>query len=275
MNHTTTTWPTRHLFDVRIDAVTTQQVLNAVDDAIKRRTRLLISVVNAAKMVNMDRDPALRRAVLGADLILADGMSIVWACRLFRSPLPERVAGIDLMRCMLERCDRNGHAVYLLGAEENVLAVARERVAKDYPGARIVGSRHGYYPSTDEAQVAENIRDAKPDILFVAMSSPRKERFIAKWAHRMNVPVYHGVGGAFDVLAGKVRRAPKVIQRIGLEWAFRAAQEPRRLLSRYFDTNTVFAAKVMQEALQRSRRILFGIDAPAKATIRPLRVRLH
>ncbi|MBX3394887.1 MAG: WecB/TagA/CpsF family glycosyltransferase [Phycisphaerae bacterium] len=275
MNHTTTTWLTRHLFDVRIDAVTTQQVLNAVDDAIKRRTRLLISVVNAAKMVNMDRDPALRRAVLGADLILADGMSIVWACRLFRSPLPERVAGIDLMRCMLERCDRNGHAVYLLGAEENVLAVARERVAQDYPGARIVGSRHGYYPATDEAQVAENIRDVKPDILFVAMSSPRKERFIAKWAHRMDVPVYHGVGGAFDVLAGKVRRAPKVIQRMGLEWAFRAAQEPRRLLSRYLDTNTVFAAKVMQEALQRSRRVLFGIDAPAKAAIRPLRVRHH
>lgn len=275
MNHTPTTWPTRHLFDVRIDAMTTQQVLSAVDEAIARRTRLLISVVNAAKMVNMERDPALRRAVIGADLILADGMSIVWACRLLRSPLPERVTGIDLMRDMLDRCDRNRHAVYLLGAKEDVLAAARERIARDYPGARIVGSRNGYYAEREEERVAKAIGEAKPDILFVAMSSPRKERFIARWAPRMGVPVYHGVGGAFDVIAGKVRRAPRVIQRLGLEWAFRAAQEPRRLLGRYLDTNTVFAVRVVHEAFRRGRLALFGTNAPAEATIRAVRVGHH
>ncbi|HWL95241.1 MAG TPA: WecB/TagA/CpsF family glycosyltransferase [Phycisphaerae bacterium] len=251
-------WPSRHLFDVRIDAVTTKQVLDAVDRAIAERRRLLITVVNAAKMVQIDRDRGLRRAVLGADLILADGMSIVWACRLLGTPLPERVTGIDLMTRILHRADRRQHRVYLLGATEEVLARVRSRIERQFSNAVIVGARNGYFTKDEEAGVAAEIVAAAPEILFVAMSSPRKEKFIAAWSETMNVPVCHGVGGAFDVFAGCVRRAPEMIQRLGLEWAYRAAQEPRRLGARYLDTNTVFMFKLAKEAIQRATRLVTG-----------------
>lgn len=272
MSSTPARWPSCHLFDVRIDALTTAQVMEAFDASIAERRRLLISVVNAAKMVNIDRDSGLRRAVLGADLILADGMSIVWACRFLRTPIPERVTGIDLMMRMLQRCSERNHRVYFLGAKDEVLAQAIERVRRDYPGAEIVGHRNGYYSADEEEQVAREIAAAKPDVLFVGMSSPRKEKFIAHYAHLMGVPVYHGVGGAFDVMAGKVRRAPGLVQSLGLEWAFRMLQEPRRLFKRYLDTNSVFVARVLREAARSIRRSVFGAPSPAATPLRRVRV---
>ena len=240
----------RHLFGVPIDALTMDDVLDAVDAAVKRRTRLLIGVVNAAKLVNMQRDPALGRAVLDADLILADGMAVVWASRLLRRPLPERIAGIDLMQRMLGRARDRGYRVYCLGATDEVLAAAVERMRADHPGVEIVGRHHGYFAPADEPRLAEAIGAARPDILFVAMTSPKKEQFLARWSAVMNVPVCHGVGGSFDVLAGKVRRAPVAWQRLGLEWLYRVVQEPRRMWRRYLVTNTLFCGMVMGEMLR-------------------------
>lgn len=251
-------WPTRRLFDVRIDALTMTDVVAAVAQAIESRERLLIGVVNAAKMVKMQRDSALRRAVLGADMILADGMSVVWASRLIRAPLPERVAGIDLMLRVLELCDQKKYRVYCLGATEEVLASLRALIARNYPGVELVGTRNGYYDASDEPAIAREIRETKADVLFVGMTSPRKELFLADWCDEMGVPVCHGVGGAFDVLAGKVRRAPGLIQRAGMEWAFRVAQEPRRLGRRYVDTNTAFLRMLAREKYQDLKHRLFG-----------------
>ncbi len=275
MKSTPSRWPSRHLFDVRIDALTTAQVMEAFDEAVAERRRLLITVVNAAKMVNIDRDAGLRRAVLGADLILADGMSIVWACRFLRTPLPERVTGIDLMMRMLARCHEKKLRVYLFGAKEDVLARAIERIRSEYPGVEIAGSRNGYYEPHEEESIARDIAAAKPDVLFVGMSSPRKEKFLAHYARLMDVPVYHGVGGAFDVLAGKVRRAPEFVQRVGLEWAYRMLQEPRRLFKRYLDTNSVFIARVLREAGRSIRRALFGAPANPTSPLRRVRISHH
>lgn len=249
-------WPTRRLFDVRIDALTMNEVVGVVDSAIERRQRLLIGVVNAAKMVTMQRDSALRRAVLGADLILADGMSVVWASRLIREPLPERVAGIDLMMRVLKLCDDKQYRVFCLGATEEVLAGMRAVMARDYPGVELVGTRNGYYDASEAPAIARQISESNADVLFVGMSSPRKEMFLADWCDEMNVPVCHGVGGAFDVLAGKVRRAPGIMQRAGLEWAFRMAQEPRRLGRRYVDTNTAFIGMLAWEKYQDLKKRL-------------------
>lgn len=274
MNHTLSQWPTRHLFDVRIDAVTTNDVLDAVDHAIAARRRLLITVLNAAKTIHIERDEGLRRAVVGADLILADGMSIVWACRLLRMPLPERVTGIDLMSRMLDRAHHHSYRLYLLGAKEEVLAQVRRRIERDYPGIIIAGARNGYYNPADEESIADDVSKSKPDILLVGMSSPRKEKFIAQWGRVMGVPVCHGVGGAFDVLAGKVHRAPRIIQRLGLEWAYRAAQEPRRLLPRYLETNTLFAWKVLNEAVRRTVRYTVSPVKQSVAFMRGLGIRM-
>jgi len=247
-------WPAHHLFDVRIDALSTAEVLHVAEEAIARRQRLLIGVVNAAKLVNMRKDESLRRAVLGADMILADGMSVVWACWLLRRRLPERVAGIDLMVRLLERAHEKRYRVYCLGATQEVLDTVARRIEREYPNATIVGARHGYFSDDEEAGIAEQIAVARPDILFAAMSSPKKERFLARWGLHMNVPVCHGVGGAFDVMAGKVKRAPAAWQRCGMEWLYRVVQEPGRMWRRYLVTNTAFMILLARELAMAVRR---------------------
>ncbi len=242
-------WSTRSLFGFPIHALDMKSVLDVVDESIADRKRLLIGVVNAAKLVNMRRDASLGRAVMAADMILADGMSVVWACRLLGRPVPQRVAGIDLMEEMLRHGSEKGYRVFCLGATEEVLATTVQRIQECYPGIVIAGSHHGYFKQQEEADVAARIRDARPDILFVAMTSPKKEQFLARHAETMQVPVCHGVGGAFDVLAGKVRRAPRVWQRVGMEWLYRVLQEPRRMWRRYLVTNTLFCGMVLSELL--------------------------
>jgi N-acetylglucosaminyldiphosphoundecaprenol N-acetyl-beta-D-mannosaminyltransferase len=238
------------VLDVPVDRLTMEQALGRVQQAIESRRPLQIGVVNAAKVVNMRRDQELREAVLGCDLILADGMSVVWASRVLGPPLPERVAGIDLMHGILGLAHRRGHRVYCLGATPAVLDRALAAVRATYPDAPIAGAHHGYFESSAEEEVAERIRQARPDVLLVAMTSPKKERFIARWGRRMDVPVVHGVGGSFDVLAGKVKRAPRVFQRLGLEWLMRMLQEPRRLFTRYLVTNTLFVSLVFRQLLR-------------------------
>jgi N-acetylglucosaminyldiphosphoundecaprenol N-acetyl-beta-D-mannosaminyltransferase len=232
-----------------IHALRGDEVLAAVDGAVQQRSRLLIGVVNAAKLVNMRRDAVLRESVLRADMILADGMSVVYAARLLGRRLPERLAGIDLMQRMLDRSRVRGYRVFCLGARQEVLAKAVERMRADHPGLVIVGQHHGYFRRQDEPVIAEQIRASRADILFVAITSPKKEQFLARWSARMEVPVCHGVGGAFDVLAGVVRRAPVLWQRLGLEWLYRVVQEPRRMWRRYLTTNTVFCLLVGRELL--------------------------
>src|SRR5690606_13281614 len=138
---------------------------------------------------------------------------------------------------------------------------AVQRMQEKHPGIHIVGQHHGYFRKEEEAQVAEMIRAARPDILFVAMTSPRKEEFLARWADHMGVPVCHGVGGAFDVVAGYVRRAPVWWQRLGLEWLYRVLQEPRRRWRRYLVTNTLFCAMVVRELLARGTALHRPRDA--------------
>jgi N-acetylglucosaminyldiphosphoundecaprenol N-acetyl-beta-D-mannosaminyltransferase len=242
----------RRLFGIPVHDVTMDGVLAIAEAAIaRRRRRLLIGVVNAAKVVNMRRDESLRQAVLSADVILADGMSVVWAARLLGQRLPERVTGIDLMIRLLARGNERGWRVFLLGATDEVLETVAAQLATTNPNLRLVGWRNGYYQPEEEAAVARQIADARPDMLFVAMSSPKKEVFLGRWAAEMGVPVCHGVGGAFDVLAGKVQRAPRGWQSLGMEWLYRVVQEPRRMWKRYLVTNTIFCGLLLRELAGR------------------------
>jgi N-acetylglucosaminyldiphosphoundecaprenol N-acetyl-beta-D-mannosaminyltransferase len=242
------------LRELPIASLTLEQTLDHVDAVITTCGRLRIGVVNAAKIVRMGGDTLLRQDVLSSDLVLADGASVVWALRLLGRPLPERVAGIDLMTGILRRGNERGYRVYCLGATQEVLDIVCTRIARDYPGVVIAGARNGYYDEAEEEAVAAGIDTAQPDVLFVAITSPRKERFLARWGDRLDVRVWHGVGGSFDVLAGKVRRAPLLWQRLGLEWFYRLLQEPRRLWKRYLVTNTAFCAMVIREALHAPPR---------------------
>jgi len=228
---------------VLLDALSMSKVIEKVDEAIKTRTPLAISVVNVAKVVNMLSDPVLRESVESGDLILADGMPLVWLSRLKGRPLPERVAGIDLMYEMFKLADRQGLRVFLLGAKADTLERVVEIAQQRYPGMVIAGYQDGYSSDEQQEHVARMIKEACPDVLLVAMSSPKKEIFMKRWGEFMDVPVCHGVGGSFDVMAGATRRAPAWMQRLGLEWLYRIFQEPGRMWKRYLTTNLIFARR--------------------------------
>lgn len=236
-----------NLFDIQIQAATMPEVLQQIGSAVKSRQPLNIGVVNAAKIVNMQRDPELAMAVRSSDVIYADGMSVVWASRLLGSPLPERIAGIDLMHEIMACANVEGFRVFCLGATQEVLNRVIKSFNEQYPTAIIAGMHHGYFDENEEQKIATEIRDSRADVLLVAITSPKKERFMAKWASTMNVPVVHGVGGSFDVVAGLVERAPSSWQKLGLEWLYRVKQEPRRLWRRYLFTNLSFLKMLMLE----------------------------
>lgn len=240
-------WDQRQLFGLPIAAATMSQVLDKVDTTITDQGRWLIGVVNAAKIVNMRRNELLDWSVRSADVILADGMSVVWASKLLGRALPERVPGIDLMTGMMRRAEKHGHRVYFLGAEQAVLDKVLAHVAEHYPDLTVAGSHHGYFDEAGEQAIAEDIRQSRANILFVAITSPKKEKFLARWAEHMRVNVCHGVGGSFDVMAGKVKRAPEMWQKLGLEWLYRIVQEPGRMWKRYLVTNTLFVGLLIKE----------------------------
>jgi N-acetylglucosaminyldiphosphoundecaprenol N-acetyl-beta-D-mannosaminyltransferase len=226
------------------------EVVQLCRTAIAEHRPVQIGVLNAAKVVNAGRDEGLHAAMLSCDVILADGQSVVWASRLLRRPLPERVAGIDLFLRLLELADAQQLSVYLLGATAEVVARVAEVMATTYPGARLVGYRDGYF--TDEAAVAADIAAARPDMLFLGMTSPKKEKFLERYQPLMKVPVTHGVGGSFDILAGVTKRAPERWQRAGMEWAYRLVQEPRRMWKRYLRTNVLFSIMVARALMTRN-----------------------
>jgi N-acetylglucosaminyldiphosphoundecaprenol N-acetyl-beta-D-mannosaminyltransferase len=237
----------RKLFDLPVDAITLDQAVHRCVQAIAQRRYLPVGVVNAAKIVTMRRDRALRDAVTQCPMILADGQSVVWAGRILGAPLPERVAGIDLFERLLAVAARSGYRVFFLGAKPDVLRRMLAEVARRFPGLTVAGARDGYYGSAEAAEVAAQIRSSGADLLFLGMSSPRKELFVAAHGEATGAPVVHGVGGSFDVLAGVTRRAPQWYQQNGLEWLYRARQEPARLGRRYLVTNAAFMALVARE----------------------------
>lgn len=208
--------------------------------------------VNAANLVMAQDDPAYRADLAAADIVTADGQSVVWGARLFGIRVPERVTGIDLMEALLERAGRAGWSVYLLGARRSVVARLAERLTAR--GISVAGARDGYFAAEASEEVAAEVAASGAQLLFVGMPSPRKERFIIGAARPAGVPFSIGVGGSFDVLAGELRRAPRLLQRLGLEWAFRLLQEPRRLFRRYAVTNARYLWLMLRSAGGRSRR---------------------
>ncbi|WP_248961946.1 WecB/TagA/CpsF family glycosyltransferase [Sphaerisporangium perillae] len=242
--------PRRTILGVTLDALTMEQTVARCVEAVENRENLTIGVVNAAKAVHMGHDALLRDSVTSCDVVVADGQAVVWASRFLGHPLPERVAGIDLFTSLMAEGSRRSYRAYFLGARPEVLERVVAEVRRRHPGLEIAGSRDGYFTDDEAPEVAARIGEAKPDLLFLGMTSPKKEIFLARFADEIRAGVIHGVGGSFDVLAGKVRRAPVLWQRLGVEWLYRFLQEPLRLGPRYLSTNTRFAWMVVKEYVQ-------------------------
>ncbi|MER6072935.1 WecB/TagA/CpsF family glycosyltransferase [Streptomyces sp. NPDC001817] len=238
------------LFGVELDPLTMDETVARCLEAVRDGRQLEIGVVNAAKLVNMRRDARLARAVSGCDLVLADGQAVVWAGRVLRAPLPERVAGIDLFLRLLTEAEAAGLPVYFLGARQDVLEQMLRRVADRFPRLEVAGSRNGYFDDSQQEAIAEAIARSGAQMLFLGMTSPKKEIFTAAYGARTGARVVHGVGGSFDILAGVTKRAPGSWQRWGLEWLYRALQEPRRLGRRYLTTNAAFLLMTARELIR-------------------------
>ncbi len=223
-----------------MDVATMEQTVSTIADRIEKRTFTQHAVVNVAKIVNMRKDPELDESVRSCDIINIDGIGAMLGARIMGHDVPERVAGVDLFYGLLKRSAELNYSVYLLGAKEEVVTETRRRVEKLYPDLTVAGHHHGYFWD-DEAAVVKDIRESGARLLFVAITSPKKENFINKWQGQLGVDLVMGVGGTFDVAAGKVKRAPIWMQKYGLEWLFRVIQEPRRMWKRYLITNSTFA----------------------------------
>jgi N-acetylglucosaminyldiphosphoundecaprenol N-acetyl-beta-D-mannosaminyltransferase len=221
-----------------------------VDDRIAERRPVRVGVVNAAKLVKIERDPELARAVTTCELILADGMSVTWASQMLTGVQLERVAGIDLMEALVARASERGYRLYFLGATEEVLDRMLDVFLTRVPHLVVEGSHHGYFKREDETSLPDDPRSV-PDILFVGMGTPAKEYWIDRNYVAAGAAVSMGVGGSFDVHAGLVRRAPVWMQRLGLEWFYRLLQEPRRLWRRYLTTSTIFLGEVFVRSVRR------------------------
>lgn len=240
------------LLGLPLDALDMDQTLERIEAFVTSERSHQHVVVNAAKIVQAQDDPELARVISTCDLINADGMAVVWAARLLGQRVPERVAGIDLMDRLLARAAARGWRVYFLGARQEVVEEVVQREQVRHPGLVVAGYRNGYWDAAEEDAVVEQVAAARPDVLLVAMSSPKKERFLDAHKSTLAIPFVMGVGGSFDVVAGRVTRAPLWMQRAGLEWLHRLLQEPRRMARRYLVGNTRFVVLVLRE-WRRSR----------------------
>ena len=232
-----------------MDVLTMKETLFIIDEAIKSNKQIQHVVINAAKVVDLNKNPSLKKVIDECDIVNIDGQAVVWAARFLGIPVSERVAGIDLMENLVELAAQKGYGIYFLGAKEEVLKKVIQNYQEKYKGIKISGYRNGYFKSEEEELIALEISKMETKILFVAISSPKKEFFLNKYKGVMNVPFVMGVGGSFDVVAGEVKRAPLWMQKYGLEWLFRFLQEPRRMWKRYILGNIEFIWIVLREKL--------------------------
>jgi N-acetylglucosaminyldiphosphoundecaprenol N-acetyl-beta-D-mannosaminyltransferase len=240
-----------NILDCAIDRLNMADTLARCQAIIEQGTFAQQVSINAAKLVTLRGDPTLREIVNRCALVNADGQSVVWASRLLGDPLPERIAGIDLMHALIDLAARKGYGVYILGARSEVLEDAVARLRQQHPNLRIAGYHNGYFAEDESPHIAATIRESNAQILFVAMSSPRKEHWLGEHGPTLNVPFAMGVGGSIDIVAGITRRAPRAWQRLGLEWLYRLLQEPRRMFRRYLVTNFQFGWLVARGIVAR------------------------
>lgn len=225
-----------------------------VELAIAENKQLHHVVVNAGKLVTLQKDDELRESVNSADIINADGQAVVWASKFLGVPLKERVAGIDLMASLVKLAHKKNYKIYLLGAKEEIVSKLATIYKEKYNPSIIAGYRNGYFSEENECNIVNDIVNSGANMLFVAITSPKKENLLHKHKTALSsINFIMGVGGSFDVFAGKTKRAPQWMQKIGMEWFYRFLQEPKRMWKRYLVGNTKFLFLVLKEKFSNNR----------------------
>ena len=232
---------------VPVDPWTMAQTVGRTKELVESGAFAHLIGVNADKLLQMCDDPWMDACVRRCEVVNADGASMVMAARRLGSPVPERVAGVDLMADLCALAEREGYRVFLLGAKREVVERTRDALLGEYPGLDVVGVRDGYFGEGEFDAVAEEVRDSGAQVTFVGITSPKKERLIERFRELGLTGAYVGVGGSFDVVSGAIPRAPMWMQRAHLEWLFRMMQEPGRLAKRYVAGNARFMRMLREE----------------------------
>jgi N-acetylglucosaminyldiphosphoundecaprenol N-acetyl-beta-D-mannosaminyltransferase len=248
---------TREILGIPIAMTDYEQAMDVMDGMVARRDPGYVCAVAVHAVMVAQGDPEMKRALVGSTLTVPDGMPLVWAANLLGENLPQRVYGPELMRRYSQRCATQGHRVWLYGGrDQGHLVQLALRLRQRHAGIKIVG---GYAPpfrpltGEEEDAIAEQINLAKPDVLWVGIGVPKQEKWMARMREKLDVPVIAAVGAAFDFHAGRISQAPSWMQDRGLEWTYRIAQEPRRLLPRYLYYNPRFMLSFARQA-GRERR---------------------
>jgi N-acetylglucosaminyldiphosphoundecaprenol N-acetyl-beta-D-mannosaminyltransferase len=245
------------LFNVPISPLTFDQVCDRAAHWIEQREPGFIVTPNVQHVCLCDRMPEFRAAYDHAFLSLADGVPIVWASRLFGAPLPQKLSGSDMVPRLSAFASERGYSVFFLGGTPGTAEKAVEILLARHPSLKIAGMYCPPYgfekdPAANDATIAA-VNAARPDICFVALGSPKQELWMLNNYTRLGVPICVGVGAAFDMLSGRIRRAPEWLQNAGLEWLWRLSQEPRRLWRRYLVEDLVFFKLLWREYTKRRR----------------------
>ena len=216
----------KEVMGVSFDNVTMDEALERAKEILAGDRAAYVVTPNAEIVYETMQDPALRDLVNGADLVLPDGAGVVLASKILKDPLKEKVAGVDFADNLLGVLAQTGGSVYLLGSKPGIAELAAEKMLAKHPGLTIAGMADGYLK--DEAPVVEKINAVKPDVLFVCLGAPKQERFMVNHQSELQVKLMAGLGGSLDSFAGTVKRAPKWMIKLSLEWLYRLIKEPKR-----------------------------------------------
>lgn len=221
---------TTNIMGISFPNITMDQTVTILGDVIDQRQSELFHVItgNPEIVMSCQKDQALRSVVDQAGIVTADGAGIVMVSRFRGGQLTERVTGCDLLFRLLEEGSRKNWSFYMFGAEESVSKRAVDVIAQNYPGVVVRGRHHGFFTTDEEQSIVEEIQEAQPDFLIVALGAPNAEHWINKYRHQLNARVAIGVGGSLDILAGKTKRAPAIWQKLNLEWLYRLLSQPSR-----------------------------------------------
>lgn len=244
--------PSVNLFGLPVATLTLPEAVAHLAAALCQPAPTFVCTLNADHITRARHDASFAAAYATADLIVPDGQSVRLAARLLGKPLPGRVTGIDLAWALLAHCAAHGHPVFLLGGTDETLSRCTAELRKHFPTLLLAGTLHGYF--TDPLAVRAAIAASGAHLLIAGLGSPRQELFLAEHLPATNCRVGIGIGGAMDVWAGNVVRAPLWMQQAGLEWLWRLLQEPRRLLWRYLVSNSAFLLLLARELLGGARR---------------------
>lgn len=235
------------IFNIRIHPISKNEFLKIIEHNLNIGKKTIQNGVNASSINDLLKNKELRNAYNNSDLVNIDGMSVVWASRFMGYSIPERVACPDLAYDVLKLAETKGFRVFLLGTTQENLNLAVQNAKKSLPNLIISGFHNGYFSDPDESGIIQMINGSKTDILLLGLPSPKKELFIEKYKGELDVKYTLGVGGFFDILSGKIGRAPLWMQKYGMEWIYRFLQEPKRMFSRYTVGNARFIKSVILE----------------------------